>query len=470
MNKRLTYSWLGILFFLSSAWAQVPAAKELSRTFRDVAKRVNPAVVTITSTKVIKQPGMRFRHPFQEFFGEDFFSPFNIPESEMQAHVLGSGVIVDPERGYILTNNHVVEGADEVSILLMDERSLDAEIIGTDAPSDIAVLRIKSNDLVGVTIGNSDDLEVGDWVLAIGSPFSRNLSHTVTAGIVSAKGRSGIVGGVDYQDFIQTDAAINPGNSGGALVNLDGELVGINTAIATAGFSRGNVGVGFAIPINLAKQVMDDLITEGRVIRAWLGVWIQDVNDALARSWGLSDRVGAAVSNVVKGSPADKAGLKVGDVIVEFDGQKVKNSSHLKNLVSSTRPETTVTLDVIRKKRNKAVRVELAELPKQETVLAAREEGSHDLGVRVENLSPGTIASLGLTEDQTGVVVVEVQPQSGAHKAGLRRGDVITRVGDREIKSVSEFSSAVEKEQTDNMVVFLVLREGGSLFVAVELD
>ncbi|MFQ6615465.1 MAG: Do family serine endopeptidase [Fidelibacterota bacterium] len=469
MKKRLAYSWLSIVFLVSTGWGQLPAARELSKIFTEVAERVNPAVVTITSTKVIKPPGMRFRHPWEEFFGEDFFSPFQFPQSEMEAHVLGSGVIVDPDRGYILTNNHVVEGAEEVRILLMDERRLDAEIVGTDAPSDVAVLRIDTDGLVGVTPGNSDDLKVGEWVLAIGSPFSRNLSHSVTAGIVSAKGRSGIVGGVDYEDFIQTDAAINPGNSGGALVNLDGELVGINTAIATGGFSRGNVGVGFAIPINLAKRVMDDLIAEGRVVRAWLGVYIQDVNDALARSWGLSDREGAAVTMVIDGSPADKAGFEVEDVIVEFDGKKVKNSSNLKNLVSSTRPGTRVTVDVIRDRRRKSIRVKLAELPEKDEILAAAEESPHGLGLRVENLSLQMASRLGLDKGQSGVVVVEVEPVSAASDAGLQRGDVITRVGDREINSVEEFYSAVEKEQTDGTVVFLVKRGQGTFFLALDV-
>ncbi|MFQ6675852.1 MAG: Do family serine endopeptidase [Fidelibacterota bacterium] len=469
MKKRLVYAGLAIVFLVSSAWSQLPAARELSKTFTEVASKVNPAVVTITSKKVIKRPGMNFRHPFEEFFGEDFFSPFQFPESEMEAEVLGSGVIVDPDRGYVLTNNHVVEGAEEVSIFLMDERILDAEIVGTDAPSDVAVLRIEANDLVGVDLGDSDELEVGEWVLAIGSPFSRNLSHTVTAGIVSAKGRSGIVGGVDYEDFIQTDAAINPGNSGGALVNLQGELVGINTAIATGGFSRGNVGVGFAIPINLAKRVMDDLITQGRVIRAWLGVWIQDVNDALARSWGLSVPEGAAVTGVFEGSPADEAGLKVGDVILEFEGHKVKNSAQLKNLVSSARPDTRVTLEVVRKKRHRTFRIQLAELPERETVIARREKSFPGLGLRVEELSPGVASRLGLDEDQRGVVVVEVQANSPARDAGLQRGDVITRVGDKEIDSVREFYSAVEDEQTDGVVVFLVKRRGGSFFVAVKM-
>ena len=276
------------------------SAKYFSETFADVVKNVNPAVVTITSEKV--QSG-RFQHPFEEFFGDDFFRYYS-PERERRSQALGSGVIVDAVNGYILTNNHVVQDADEISIFLMDEREFEAEVVGTDPKSDLAVLRIDADNLTGVRLGDSDGLDVGEWVLAIGSPFSANLSHTVTAGIVSAKGRSSVIGGVDYQDFIQTDAAINPGNSGGALVNLEGKLVGINTAIATGGYMRSNAGVGFAIPSNLAKRIMDDLISEGRVIRAWLGVFIQDVNDGIAKALDLPDRSGAVVTEVVDDSPA----------------------------------------------------------------------------------------------------------------------------------------------------------------------
>ena len=320
-----------LIFLFLSINLNAQSAKYFSETFSEVAKNVNPAVVTITSEKVQKE---QYRNPFEEFFGDEYFR-YYAPERERRSQALGSGVIVDASNGFIITNNHVIQDADEISIILIDEREFEAEVIGADPKSDIAILKIEAENLSAVGLGNSDNLDVGEWVLAIGSPFSANLSHTVTAGIVSAKGRSSVIGGVDYQDFIQTDAAINPGNSGGALVNLDGELVGINTAIATGGYMRSNAGVGFAIPSNLANNIMKDLISEGRVIRAWLGVFIQDVNDGIAKALDLPDRNGSVVTEVVGDSPADKAGFKVEDVIIEFAGTKVRDSSHLKNLVSS---------------------------------------------------------------------------------------------------------------------------------------
>ena len=276
----------------------ISIGKQFSDTFAQVVEKVNPAVVTITSEKIIKWEDRRFRHPFEEYFGEDFFKDyFDLPEGESRNRVLGSGVIVDAGKGYILTNNHVVENMDEITVKLIDKREFEAEVVGTDPKSDLAIIQIEAFDLIAVDLGDSDKLRVGEWVLAIGSPFTENLSHTVTAGIVSALGRSNIISGDNYEDFIQTDSAINPGNSGGALVNLDGALIGINTAIATGGFERSNRGVGFAIPVNMARKVMDDLINEGRVIRSWLGVYIQDLDDATARAMSVRtaiDSVGTA--------------------------------------------------------------------------------------------------------------------------------------------------------------------------------
>ncbi len=312
MNKLIIH--IVILFSILSS----QSARYYSDTFAKVVKKVNAAVVTINSEKIVSDER---RNPFEEFFYEDF--GYGYPNRERKTRALGSGVIVDAKNGHIITNNHVVEGADQISIVLMDQREIDAEILATDPKSDLAVLKIDAKNLTQVTLGNSDDLNVGEWVLAIGSPFSSNLSHTVTAGIVSAKGRSGVIGGIDYEDFIQTDAAINPGNSGGALVNLDGELIGINTAIATGGYMRSNAGVGFAIPSNLANLIMKDLISEGRVIRSWLGVFIQDVDDAISKNLKLPDRQGALVTDIVDGSPAEKAGFKIKDVIINFSGNKI---------------------------------------------------------------------------------------------------------------------------------------------------
>ncbi|MDP6456146.1 MAG: Do family serine endopeptidase [Candidatus Marinimicrobia bacterium] len=466
--KRVLSVFLIVLIGVTAGAGQSRSAKQFSDTFAQVVEKVNPAVVTITSEKIIKWEDRRFRHPFEEYFGEDFFKDyFDLPEGESRNRVLGSGVIVDAGKGYILTNNHVVEGADEINILLIDEREFSAEVIGTDPQSDVAVLKIDTNDLVQAEMGDSDELRVGEWILAIGSPFSRNLSHTVTAGIVSAKGRSRVLGGIDYQDFIQTDAAINPGNSGGALVNLDGELVGINTAIATGGFSRGNVGVGFAIPINLAKNIMDDLVAEGRVIRSWLGVFIQDVDDGIAKAFELSDRQGAVVTEVVEDSPADEAGIKVKDVIVIVDGTKIRDSSHLKNVISSSSPGTRSEVEVIRRKRQRTIRVDLAELPQEGAVFASRESATPQLGMDVQDVSEALARRFQLDEDESGAVVVEVLPNSVAARAGIQRGDLIKRVGDEEVDSARDFRKAVSDVEK-GAILFLVKRRGGSLFIPVE--
>ncbi len=443
------------------------SAKYFSETFADVVKNVNPAVVTITSEKV--QSG-RFQHPFEEFFGDDFFRYYS-PERERRSQALGSGVIVDAVNGYILTNNHVVQDADEISIFLMDEREFEAEVVGTDPKSDLAVLRIDADNLTGVRLGDSDGLDVGEWVLAIGSPFSANLSHTVTAGIVSAKGRSSVIGGVDYQDFIQTDAAINPGNSGGALVNLEGKLVGINTAIATGGYMRSNAGVGFAIPSNLAKRIMDDLISEGRVIRAWLGVFIQDVNDGIAKALDLPDRSGAVVTEVVDDSPAEKAGFKVEDVVRSFGGTKVRDSSHLKNLVSSSQPDSREAVEIIRRGRNRTLRVNLVELPEEDVIFASRSAPSSlALGMRVEDLDASTSRRFRLGEEESGAVVVEVSSSGAASRAGVQPGDIIKRVGDREVDSARQLRDALSKLDDEESVLLLIRRRGGSIFLPVDLN
>lgn len=445
--------------------AKLPGAKELSDTFVKAVKEVNSSVVTITSEKLISMEDTPFRHQFGDEF---FWRYFDFPQQDLKSTVLGSGVIVNAKKGYILTNNHVVENADEITVLLMDEREYKAEIVGRDAKSDLAVLKIDADDLIAVKLGDSDELEVGEWVLAIGSPFSQNLSHTVTAGIVSAKGRSHIIGGIGYEDFIQTDAAINPGNSGGALINLDGKLVGINTAIATGGFNRGNVGVGFAIPINLAKRIMEDLINEGRVIRAWLGVYIQDVDDLLAKSLGLEDREGAVVTQVVDGSPADKAGIKIQDVIVMFNGKKVRDTANLKNMVSSTRPGTRTTVDVIRRKKKKTLRVHLSELPEDDKIAFVPRKETSKLGLRVESTDSNIARRLGIERDETGVVVVEVHRNSKAAKAGILKGDIIKRIGNMEVDGVNEFREVLDNESVNDTVLLLIKRRGGSLFIPIE--
>ena len=463
MKKTISVLFMTLVFAVNLS---AQSAKYFSDTFADVVKKVNPAVVTITSERVVTD---QRRHPFEEFFDNDYFGN-NFPERERRSRALGSGVIVDAKNGYILTNNHVVEDADEISIYLIDEREFKAEVVGADPKSDIAVLKINTDNLTAIRLGDSDKLDVGEWVLAIGSPFSSNLSHTVTAGIVSAKGRSSVIGSVDYEDFIQTDAAINPGNSGGALVNLDGELVGINTAIATGGFMRSSAGVGFAIPTNLAKTIMNDLIAEGRVIRAWLGVFIQDVNDGIAKALDLPDRKGAVVTEVVEGSPADKAGFKIEDVVVTFGGTKIRDSSHLKNLVSSTRPETRQDVKIIRRGRSRTLKVDLAELPQEDVIFASNRTPSYSLGMRVEDLDASMVRRFRLEDSESGVIVVEVSPSSAAAKAGVQPGDVIKRVGDTEIDSAREFRTAISRVNDEDSVLLLIRRRGGSIFLPVELN
>lgn len=278
------------MFFVSFAFAQNSVVQQFSKAFADVAEKANPAVVTIITNKVIKMQAFDRNNPFQ------FHQPFNPQEGERRQNALGSGVIIDSEKGYILTNNHVVDDVDGIQIKLIDKRVFEAKLIGADVKSDLAILQIEAKDLNEIKLGDSDKLRVGEWVMAVGSPFSANLSHTVTTGIISALGRSNILGNSrNYEDFIQTDAAINPGNSGGALLNMKGELIGINTAIATGGYERSNRGVGFAIPSNMAKKIMGDLISKGYVVRAWLGVYIQELDDAKARALDLEIRDGALI-------------------------------------------------------------------------------------------------------------------------------------------------------------------------------
>jgi serine protease Do len=296
---------------------------------------------------------------------------FNQPrQREFKSTALGSGVIVDSRKGYIITNNHVVEDVDEITIRLLDKMEYNARIVGRDPKSDIAVLQIEARGLSDMSFGDSDKLRVGEWVIAVGSPFSANLSHTVTAGIVSAKGRGNIMQGDVYEDFIQTDAAINPGNSGGALLNSAGDLIGINTAIYTNSFDRSNKGVGFAIPANMVKRVMSDLIDHGKVLRSWIGVQIQSIDETSAQALNLKKRSGALVADVVADGPAEKAGVETGDVIIEFNDVEVNSVDHLRNTVSSSAPNKRYDLIVIRDGRKKTIKVTLEELPGDEVLLS----------------------------------------------------------------------------------------------------
>jgi len=451
---------------LSIGFSQKSIVQQFSKTFADVAEKVNPAVVTISTDKVIKMDRFN-QYPFNQFFGWD-----RGPEQqqEYRTRALGSGVIVDASKGYIITNNHVVEDMDKISVKLMDKRIFEATIVGSDPKSDLAVLQIEADDLIQVDIGNSDKLRVGEWVIAIGSPFTDNLSHTVTAGIISAMGRSDIISRENYEDFIQIDAAINPGNSGGALVDLNGELIGINTAIATGGYERSNRGVGFAIPTNMVYKVMNDLIDKGYVVRGWLGVAIQEIDDSYAKALGLDTRDGALISNVANSSPADNAGLITGDVILEFNDVSINNSSHLKNVVSSSEPGKRYKVDIIRDGRRKSIYVKLGELPNEPQLAFMPNDKSSTLGITVQDLNSSLRKHYNLSQDDDGVVVTEMDNDSEAYRSGIREGDIIIRVGTNNVRNSNDFKDLIRTSSRKNTVLLLVKRNDVSRFYALEID
>jgi len=451
--------------YLSTEDTGAPSLVDLNNAFVGIAEKVNPSVVTITTTKVIK---VRGNSMFPGFDDDLFYQFFGIPpQTERRGTALGSGVIVD-KKGYILTNNHVVEQGEKINVRLIDNREFEAKVVGTDPKSDLAVIKIKADNLMPIVLGNSDALRIGEWVLAIGSPFSDNLDHTVTAGIVSAKGRSDILNNNMIQNFIQTDAAINPGNSGGALVNIRGELVGINTAIATNG-GAGNLGIGFAIPVNMAKKVLSDLIEHGKVIRAWLGVSIQNIDDPKAKALKLKEPSGVLIGSVVEDGPADKAGLEVGDVIIEFDGIKVKNVSSLQVLVSNSEVGKEKDVVVIRNKRKKTIRVKLEEMPGNMAGQSiASSSKTSKLGITVDNLTPYLAQQYGVKTDEKGVIVTSVDRSSEAGQV-LRPGDLIQRIGDQNIKDVDDYNKALEQASGEYILV-LVKRKDNTFFVTLKIE
>lgn len=455
------------IFFIAAfslAVSQNPIVNQFSQALADIAERANPAIVTIKIEKTIRMDTFHNNSPFEERFMPFFQFP-----REFNSNALGSGVIVDAKNGYVLTNNHVVEGADDIIITLIDKREFKGEIIGTDPKSDLAVVKIDGDDLTALPLGNSDKIRVGEWVLAIGSPFSPNLSHTVTAGIISALGRSNIISNQNYEDFIQTDAAINPGNSGGALLNMKGELIGINTAIASGGVEKANRGVGFAIPSNMAKKVMSDLLEYGYVVRSWLGVIIQPINPKVAKGLDLDFLDGALVGNVMEDSPADKARIREGDVIIEFQGVHVKDPSHLKNIVSSTRPGTKARVVVYRDGKKKEIKVTLEELENEPRVFAGKMPGGGNYGMQVQDLSPSIAEQYGLDNDEKGVIVTDVSRRSQAEKAGIMIGDLITRIGRKNVSSVKEFRELMGTAAKDDTIILLVKRDGISRFYTLDL-
>ena len=449
------------LAIITNLFSQNSVVQQFSDAFADVAETAKPAVVTIITDKIMKVPNNDL------YF---FFNPYMDPNSdkEYKTNALGSGVIVDARKGYILTNNHVVEDMDNIKVKLFDKREYKAKIMGTDPKSDLAILKIEADNLRELQLGNSDKLRVGEWVMAVGSPFSENLSHTVTTGIVSAMGRSNIIRGQSYEDFIQTDAAINPGNSGGALLNMKGELIGINTAIATGGYEKGNRGVGFAIPSNMSKRIMSDLIDKGYVTRSWLGVYIQPLDADAAKALEMESRDGALITQVVSDSPAELAGIEEGDVIVKFDNKKISDPSNLRNIVSLMPPGSKSDIVVFRNGNKKILKVTLQELKDGKQVAVKTSSNTSVLGLELKEINSALIQKYNLKEDDGKIIVVAVESGSEAADKGLVEGDVIKRVGTQQVRSLKEFKKKEKASRARGSLLLLVKKnDGSSLFITL---
>ncbi len=457
--------------------AASPAAPQPHATstgFADVAKAVTPAVVNITAAARVERSSRQgdSQAPWQDRMEEFFGSPFgpNGPRGrrgpgEPHGGGMGSGIIVSGD-GYILTNNHVVAGSQELTVTLPDKRDFKATLIGTDPKTDLAVLKIDARDLPTVVWGDSSSLQVGEYVLAVGNPFG--LNSTVTLGIVSALGR-GRMGITQYEDFIQTDAAINPGNSGGALVNTSGQLVGINTAIFSQ--SGGSEGVGFAVPTSMAKPIYESLVKTGKVVRGYLGIGIQDVTKDLAQSFGLKHTKGALVSDVKEDSPAERAGLKTGDVIVRYQHTAIEDATALQRHVTKTAVGASASLRVIREGHEHDLTVTIGE--QSETVTTARTEGDagdHALaGLAVQDLDRATAKELGVKAGIKGVVITDIAPGSPGEQAGLTRGDIIREINKQPVHSVTDFERVAASLKKDQPALMLINRRGASLFVSVRI-
>src|ERR1051325_6201300 len=435
--------------------------------FVSLAKKMRPVVVNISTTQVSEGRGgaspefgspFGEEDPFADFWRKFFGGPS--PRGPFRQRSLGSGFIIDKD-GSILTNNHVVENASKIVVKLADEREFEAKVIGRDAKTDIAVIKINAKESLPVApLGDSDQLDVGEWVMAIGNPFG--LDNTVTSGIVSAKGRH-LPGGGPYDSFIQTDASINPGNSGGPLINLRGEVVGINSAIYSR--SGGNIGIGFAIPMNLVKELLPQLKGKGKITRGYLGVLIQKVTPEIAESLGMDKPRGALGADVTKGGPADNAGGKVGDVIIEFDRKEIRDSNDLPIIVARTAVEKKVPMKILRDKKETRLTVAVGEMKEQESVASASEKS--ELGVTVQQVTPEIAEGLGL-ERPEGVVITAVEPGSAAEDAGLRRGDIVLEVDRKPVRKVADYRKAIGEVKKGKGVLFLVRRGTSTIFLALK--
>jgi len=450
-------------FALTSAYALT-----VPDSFSNLADTAKPGVVNIRTVKTIKGGSPLFRHFFGNPFNgnpnpfDEFFGPFKGEEHQrdFKQRSLGSGFIIDRD-GFIVTNNHVIDDADQIKVILGDEKEFDGEVVGRDAKTDLALIRIKgAKDLKPLELGDSDALKVGTWVVAIGSPFG--LEQTVTAGIVSAKGR--FIGSSVYDDFIQTDASINPGNSGGPLINMNGRVVGINTAIIASG-----QGIGFAIPINLAKGIIDQLKNKGEVTRGWLGVGIQDLTPELADYYGLKAKKGVLVTQVFQGDPADKAGVKVNDIILTVDDKAVSTGRELSTMIANTPVGHKTTLHLIRDGKQKSVTVTLAKRDDDEQMASTQNPNSEELGIEVTDLDSEVARRFGINDDEDGVLVTDVQDGSLAQDADVQAGDVIKEINRSVVKNRQNFVDLMKKDKDEKIIQLLVKRRNaGYLVISIE--
>lgn len=435
------------------------------KSFADLAEKVKPAVVNISTTTTVRIPGSPFRHffgpdendPFRDFF-RNFFG--DIPDRELKQQSLGSGFIIDRD-GFIITNNHVVQGADEIKVKLVDGREFKARVVGRDPKTDLALIKISSffKDLPTLSLGDSDSIRVGDWVIAVGNPFG--LEHTVTQGIISARGRA--LGSGPYDDFLQTDAPINPGNSGGPLVNLKGEVVGINSAIIAGG-----QGIGFAIPSNMAKSIIPQLKEKGKVIRGWIGVSIQTVTPEIAQAFGLKEPEGALVADVTPGGPAESGGIRRGDIIISFNGKEIKHLNELPMVVADTPVGKTVDVKLIRNGKEMTLKVTVAEMT--EARLASQMHiPERSLGMTVDNIKPKWQRMFHL-KDTKGVVVIDIASGGPADDVGIQTGDIIKEVNRKPIRNITDYESAMSRAEKGRAILFLVKRGGQTFYISITVS